>query len=83
MYKYFMKTYVLHRCRYFMKDMWMVNDVMFFLHHVVGLIGCVAVLLVPSGVGYFIVGTMVLELGTLTFNVVLLGKAVQVDPTSV
>eukprot|EP00747_Dinoflagellata_sp_TGD_P217231 gnl/TRDRNA2_/TRDRNA2_89665_c0_seq1.p1 gnl/TRDRNA2_/TRDRNA2_89665_c0~~gnl/TRDRNA2_/TRDRNA2_89665_c0_seq1.p1 ORF type:complete len:250 (-),score=36.94 gnl/TRDRNA2_/TRDRNA2_89665_c0_seq1:123-761(-) len=43
-------------------------DFMMVLHHWVVMIACVAAFFVPAGFGLFILGTFVLEMGSMTFN---------------
>ena len=58
---------------YMIKDMWIFrNDVLFFLHHLICLFGILAFFAVPAGLGCFVVGGTVLELGNFTYNIVLL-----------
>ena len=58
---------------FMMKDMWIFrNDVLFFLHHGIALAGVLVFFTVPAGLGQFLVGGTVLEMGNLTYNIVLL-----------
>jgi hypothetical protein len=50
---------------YMIKDMWIFRtDVLFFAHHLICLFGITAFFAIPAGIGAFVVGGTVLELGT-------------------
>lgn len=58
---------------YMIKDMWIFRtDVLFFAHHLICLFGIAAFFAIPAGIGAFVVGGTVLELGNFTYNIVLL-----------
>ena len=58
---------------YLSKDMWIFrNDFLFFTHHLICLLGIAAFFVIPAGIGSFVVGGTVLELGNFSYNVVLL-----------
>ena len=58
---------------FMMKDMWIFrNDLLFFLHHGIAMAGVLTFFTVPAGLGQFLVGGTVLEMGNLTYNIVLL-----------
>lgn len=58
---------------YMFKDMFIfINDPMFFAHHAICIVGMLCIFATPAGLGTFILGAVTLELGTFTFNVVLL-----------
>ena len=53
--------------------MWIFRrDFLFFGHHFICLFGILAFFAIPAGVGCFVVGATVLELGNFTYNIVLL-----------
>ena len=55
------------------QDMWIFRrDFLFFGHHFICLFGILAFFAIPAGVGCFVVGATVLELGNFTYNIVLL-----------
>ncbi|CAN0010826.1 unnamed protein product, partial [Heterosigma akashiwo] len=56
-------------CGYLLKDMWELrNNKLFVAHHIVCLAASFAALLIPSGVGLFVLVVFLLEFGTLTYN---------------
>ena len=58
---------------YMIKDMWIFrNDFLFFTHHLICLFGILAFFAIPAGIGSFVVGGTVLELGNFSYNIVLL-----------
>jgi hypothetical protein len=57
---------------FMVKDLYLFkDDALFFLHHVVAIVGLLLFFVVPAGLGSFILGTTIFELGNFTFNIAL------------